>query len=66
MYDSSKSRLFLLRPSLKKDTDYDLELIGGDVLVLCLHFIFWLLVLLAIELGAFNWTKRVLNLLPKN
>jgi ATP-binding cassette subfamily A (ABC1) protein 3 len=66
MFDSSKARLFLVRPSLKKDSDYDLELIGGDVLVLCLHFIFWLLVLLAIELGAFNWTKRVLNLLPKN
>lgn len=66
MFDSSKARLFLIRPELKKDSDWDITLIGGNVLLLCLHFIVWLIVLFFIELGAFNWTKKIINLLSKN
>lgn len=66
IYDSSKSRLFMIRPDLRKDSDYDVTLIGGNVLVLMLHCALWLLVLLLIEAGAFSWTSRVLALLGKN
>lgn len=66
MYDSAKTRLFLVRPELKKDTDWDLYLAGGNVLVMCLHFIFWILVMIAIENGAFNWTGRIMGKLGKN
>lgn len=66
LYDSAKSRLNVVRPDLKRDSDWDIDLIGGNVLVLCLHFVFWLLVLAIIEMGAFNWIKKIVNLLPKN
>jgi len=66
MYDSSKDRLFQIRPDLKKDSDYDITLMGGNVLALCLHFVFWMLVVAIIEAGAFNWTGRLAYLLPKN
>lgn len=66
LFDSGKSRLFLLRPEVKKDSNFDITLLGGNVLILCLHFIFWLLVLFLIEIGAFNWTLRIINLLSKN
>jgi len=66
MFDSSKARVFLVRPDLKKDSDWDVTLLGGNVLILCLHFVVWLIVLFFIELGAFDWTKRIVNLLGKN
>jgi ABC-type transport system involved in cytochrome bd biosynthesis fused ATPase/permease subunit len=66
MFDSSKARTFLLRPDLKKDSDWDITLLGGNVLVLCLHFIVWLFVLFLIELGAFNCFNRFINILGKN
>ena len=66
MFDAGKKRLFLVRPDLKRDSDWDIDLVGGNVLVLCLHFIFWLLVLVLIERGWFEWTGKILNLLPKN
>lgn len=66
LFDSSKATLFLRRPELKKDSDWDVTLLGGNVLLLCIHFIFWCFVLLLIELGAFGWTNRVINLLSKN
>jgi ATP-binding cassette, subfamily A (ABC1), member 3 len=66
MFDSSKARTFLLRPELKKDSDWDITLLGGNVLVLCLHFIVWLFVLFLIELGAFNCFNRFINILGKN
>lgn len=66
MFDSSKARTFLLRPELKKDSDWDINLLGGNVLVLCLHFIFWLIVLFFIELGAFNCFNKFINILGKN
>jgi ATP-binding cassette subfamily A (ABC1) protein 3 len=66
MFDSSKARTFLLRPELKKDSDWDITLLGGNVLILCLHFIVWLFVLFLIELGAFNCFNRFINILGKN
>jgi ATP-binding cassette, subfamily A (ABC1), member 3 len=66
MFDSSKARTFLIRPELKKDSDWDITLLGGNVLLLCMHFILWLIVLFFIELGAFDWTKRIVNILGKN
>ena len=66
MFDSSKARTFLVRPELKKDSDWDVTLAGGNVLLLCLHFIVWLIVLFFIELGVFDWTKKIVNLLGKN
>jgi ATP-binding cassette subfamily A (ABC1) protein 3 len=66
MFDSSKARTFLVRPELKKDSDWDVTLAGGNVLILCLHFVVWLIVLFFIELGVFDWTKRIFNILGKN
>ena len=66
MYSSSKDRLFLYRPELKRDTDLDISLMGGEILVLGLHFGTWLLVLALIETGCFNFLQRLLFLLPKN
>lgn len=66
MYDSSKDRLFILRPELKRSSDYDITLMGGNVLALCLHFVFWLLIVALVEVGAFNWLGRLIGMLPKN
>lgn len=66
MYDASSSRIFLVRPELKRDSEFDISLVGGDILVLCLHFIFWTLVLILIEMGAFNWIGKSINMLSKN
>jgi len=66
MYDSSKERLFQRRPELKKDSDYDITLMGGNVLALCMHFVFWMLILAIIEAGAFNWIGRLAYIFPKN
>ncbi len=66
MFDSSKARLFLIRPSLKKDSDFDVTLIGGNVLFLCAHFVVWMFVLLLIENGVFSCFGRMINVLGKN
>lgn len=66
MYDSSKDNLFRLRPDLKRDSDYDITLMGGNVLALCLHLVFWMLVVAIIEAGAFNWIGKLPYVLPKN
>jgi ABC-type multidrug transport system fused ATPase/permease subunit len=66
MFDSTKARVFLLRPNMKKDSDWDITLLGGNVLALCLHFTVWLIVLLLIELGAFNCFNKFINVLGKN
>lgn len=64
-YDAGKARYLLLRPDAVRDSDWDIDLQGGNVLVLCLHFIVWMIVLVMIENGAFNWTNHVINLFPK-
>jgi hypothetical protein len=66
MFDSSKARLFLIRPSLKKDSDFDITLLGGNILFLCGHFVLWMFVLLLIENGVFNCFGRMINVLSKN
>ena len=66
MFDASKARLFLLRPELKRSSDFDVDLIGGNVLILCVHFVLWLFVLLMIENGVFNCFGRIINILSKN
>jgi ATP-binding cassette, subfamily A (ABC1), member 3 len=66
MFDSSKSRLFLIRPDLVRSSDYDVDLIGGDVLVLCLHFVFWTFVLFIIESGSFKCLGGVYKMFSKN
>ena len=66
MFDSTKARTFLLRPNLKKDSDWDVTLLGGNVLALCLHFTVWLIALVLIEFGAFNCFSKVINVLGKN
>ena len=65
MFSSSRSALFAVRPELLAP-DLDLSLMGGDLLALGLHFVFWLLVLILIELGAFNFLSSSLLLLKKN
>ncbi len=53
MYSSIKTTLHLIRPETKMD-DFELNAIGGDVLLLMVHFIFWLLILVLIELDVFH------------
>ena len=66
MFDSSKARLYLLRPELIKDSDFDITLLGGNVLFLCMHFVVWMFVLLLIENGFFDCFGRMINVLKKN
>jgi hypothetical protein len=66
IYSSGKERLFMLRPELKKDSDLDLSLIGGDILIMCIHFVFWTILLILIEVGAFNCFRGFLKVLKKN
>lgn len=66
MLDSSLDRLLMLRPELAKPSNWDVTLFGGDVLVLCLHFIFWCLVLAIIEGMSFEWVNRIYAMMPKN
>jgi ATP-binding cassette subfamily A (ABC1) protein 3 len=66
MFDSSKARLFLIRPSLKRNSDFDVTLIGGNILLLCMHFFFWIFILFLIENGAFNLFGRMIYILSKN
>jgi len=66
IYDSGKLAFTVTRPDLKRDSDWHVDLQGGNVLVLCIHFAFWNLILIAIELGAFKWTKSFYGMLDKN
>jgi hypothetical protein len=66
MFDATKARTFLLHPNLKKDSDWHVTLLGGNVLALCLHFAVWLIVLILIEMGAFNCFNKFINVLGKN
>lgn len=48
--------MFRMRPDLNPD-DFYINNMGGDLLILGVHFVFWTLVLCIIELGAFNCLK---------
>ncbi len=65
MYQSIKPRIFFLRPELKID-DLEIQAIGGDILIMCIHFVFWLVILILIELGAFNCFNKVQDIFKKN
>ncbi len=58
MYQSFKSALFLVRPNLITG-DFNVMALGGDILVIMLHFIFWSFLLVVIELGAFDCCRRL-------
>jgi ATP-binding cassette subfamily A (ABC1) protein 3 len=60
MYASMKNQLGLVRPELKMD-DMDLDAIGGDVLLNCIHGIFWIIILILIEARALRWVDRLFN-----
>lgn len=51
MYQAIKDRLTLIRPSLKVPDD-DINALGGDILLSCVHGIFWTIVLILIETRA--------------
>ena len=65
MFSAFKDSIFALRPDQKVST-ISLWGIGGDILLMIIHFVFWNFMLLIIELGAFSWVKRILNFIPKN
>lgn len=61
MYQATISRLKLIRPELDKP-DTDINAIGGDILIVCLHCIVWTIVLILIEARAFRCLDSVFNL----
>ena len=60
LYQSLKGTLIQIRPELNKP-DLDINAIGGDILIMFMHGIFWTLVLIIIEAGAFNCFSRCFN-----
>lgn len=59
IFDANENSIFYLRPELKRASNFDISLVGGDVLALCLHFVVWSVLLVLIEAGAFNWIKNI-------
>ena len=66
MFSAVKDALWVLRPELKRNTVLGVYDLGGDILVMMLHFIVWSFVLVLIELGAFDFFGKCLLLLKKN
>lgn len=54
MYNGTKANLKSRWPE-KNYQDLELNTIGGDVLAICLHGIFWSIVLFIIESGGLRW-----------
>lgn len=61
MYQATIARLKIIRPELDKP-DTDINAIGGDILIICLHGIFWTIVLILIESRALNCLSGIFNL----
>jgi hypothetical protein len=57
MYAASKSTLKLLRPDLPTN-DFALDLMGGDILLCCVHFVFWTFVVFSLEVGLLRCLRR--------
>lgn len=57
MYASSKDRLKLIRPDLPTN-DFDLDLLGGEILLSCVHFIVWTIVVFTLEVGLLRCLRR--------
>lgn len=66
MYDAGRDSLKFVRPEIAKLDDWDLDFNGGNVLVIMLHFGFWIIVLFFIEFGAFNWIGTLTQRLGRN
>ena len=66
MFSALKTIMYLVRPDIKKTSVFGVMELGGDILVLCLHFVFWLFVLMLIELGTFDCFKKCLLVLKRN
>jgi hypothetical protein len=66
MFQSSKEALFKQRRDLKGPADLSLEFIGGDLLALACHFVFWTLMLVVLESQIMAQIPRLLFILPKN
>ena len=49
----------VVRPETKVSSDFDLMALGGNILVMMLHFIFWTILLIFIELGVFDCFRRI-------
>ena len=47
------------RPDTKVSSDFDIMALGGNILVMMLHFIFWSILLIFIELGVFDCFRRI-------
>lgn len=65
MFASSKDVFAKIRTDVSNDT-FDLVNMGGDILLLMSHFVFWTIVLIIIELGAFNCFKNIPDKMSKN
>ncbi len=64
MWGSTKAQLKVVRASENFDVqDLDLEAIGGDILLICIHGIFWTIILIMIEARAFTWVEKCLSCL---
>lgn len=61
MYQAIKSRLVIIRPDLNKP-DTDINAIGGDILLSCVHAVFWTVMLILIETRALRCLGNVFNL----
>jgi len=61
MYQSLKDTLAVLRPSTKVD-DLDINAMGGDILLLCMHGVFWTLILIMIEARVFRKLDGLFNI----
>lgn len=62
MFISSKSQLHAQRPTLNMD-NFNINNMGGDLLLLAIHFVVWTSFLIMVELGTFS---KVYHLLPCN
>ena len=59
MYNGTKAQLRARRKDLDIQ-DLGLNAIGGDILIICLHGVFWTMMLVIIESGGFQWIGKCL------
>lgn len=65
MIASGLDTLAMVRKDISKD-NFNIQNMGGDLLILGCHFIFWTFVVFLIELGALNWVTTIFNKKPDN
>ena len=59
MFVSSKSQLVLAQPNISQ-SNFNIQNLGGDLLILAVHFCVWTSFLIMVELGAFSWLWHML------